>query len=307
MTENDKIKKKSSEIELRNQVLEAENIILKNRFNENELKVAKYEKKLEAFGNLQPTFVEFYTEFPNDDPAKLIDDIKLQRDRNFISYKEMISNQQTIDKEMTEKNDIIKNQQDNMYCLIDKLNIDDNQIKKDVERLQFENTQLNYSIYEYKNYKEENIHLHNMLFNIYNQLVDRLSLEKDLTLDPTLKVTERDFKPRLLDNKELKNYISLMLKLSHETTAEKLLREIIAYSNMILRLFLKFDLNKRYDPVSVFKILQKEIEKVNAEKLHAKDENIKNKKTIEELENEIYKLKAEITYLKVNMENMRKK
>ena len=106
-----------------------------------------------------------------------------------------------------------------------------------------------------------------MLYQLYNRLIENFSLDKDINLQKKLlKLKKEDYKPNLLDDNEIFKYIKLMISSMNPSTSDQLLRETIAYSNMITRVYLKNKINLKYDPLSTFKELKDIMEK-NEEKM----------------------------------------
>ena len=124
-----------------------------------------------------------------------------------------------------------------------------------------------------QNLDEKNKLLHKMLYQIYNKLFDAFRLDKNIKInDEYLNIKEEDFMPNVFDDIELGKYIKLMISSSRPCTCDKLLRETIAYSNMIIKAYLKKKVylskidqkNKekllRFDPLNTFKELKSILE-----------------------------------------------
>ena len=145
--------------------------------------------------------------------------------------------------------------------------------------------------------KNENIKLHNMLISIYNELYPKLNLERDIIMNagPDLELMESDIVPRTYDMDEVIRYINLMIKNGTEATNGSLLREIIAYSNMMLRNVKNQGTN--FDPAIVIKEIIKLIKEDDEQEINLqnkidvlKAEQENDEKKIKELENQIKKI-----------------
>ena len=78
--------------------------------------------------------------------------------------------------------------------------------RKIVENHKYELMELQSEIKTNKSYLDENIQLKNYLFSIYNRLIERFNLIKDIKLSQELKIEKTDFTPNLFDNEEIKRY-----------------------------------------------------------------------------------------------------
>ena len=114
-----------------------------------------------------------------------------------------------------------------------------------------------------------------MLYQLYNRLIGAFSLDKDINVNrKLLKLKKEDYKPNLLDDNEIFKYIKLMISSMNRSTSDQLLRETIAYSNMITRVYLKNKINLKYEPYSTFKELKDIMEK-NEEKIEKLRNDVK--------------------------------
>jgi len=112
--------------------------------------------------------------------------------------------------------------------------------------------------------QENNILLHKMLYQIYNKLLDAFRLDRNIKINEKyLNLKEEDFTPNILDDEELFRYIIIMIASAKQSTSDQFLRQTVAYSNMILRIFLKnkAKINLRFDPSRIFRELKYYIEK----------------------------------------------
>ena len=139
-----------------------------------------------------------------------------------------------------------------------------------------------------------------MLFKLYNLLFDNFRLDKNIKInDKFLDIKETDFNPNLFDDNEIVRYIQIMINNMKENNTEKLLRETIAYSNMLIRKYLKNKNDLRYDPVNTFKNLKKIME-FKEDTINKLNDKIKNYEiNIKQLEIENKKLKYNIQQLEI--------
>ena len=141
----------------------------------------------------------------------------------------------------------------------------------------FENTQNNLlkEIRNLQGLKEDNDKYRKMLYQLYNRLIDAYCLDKNIRINKKyFDLNKSDYKPNLLDDNEICKYIKLMISSMNPSTSDQLLRETIAYSNMITRVYLKNKINLKYDPLSTFKELKDIMEK-NEEKILQLSNNVK--------------------------------
>jgi hypothetical protein len=96
-----------------------------------------------------------------------------------------------------------------------------------------------------------------MLFNLYKKLLDAFKLNKKIKIDKKfLNLKEQDFCPEIMDDMDIFNYIKAMINNLNPSEKDKALKETIAYSNMITRIYLKNKNALRYDPLNTFKELK---------------------------------------------------
>lgn len=267
---NRKEKISSEYISKYNQLLE-ENKLLKQKLNDCNMKYNNIEKELKnsqnqiikmqmksgLFEKNKKLFEEFLNYFPNEDP---IDIMKGYEQRHLSSINVMNENEEL---KIKIKNITQQNMLDNeenlkhinkLYNKIDLLNKEKNKI---IENCEIKVSKLNNQIKQIQSLEEKNKLLHKMLYQIYNKLIESFRLDKNLRLnDEYLNIKEEDFKPNIFDDIELGKYIKLMIATTKPYLCDKLLRETIAYSNMILRIYLKNKVNLRFDPLNTFKELK---------------------------------------------------
>ena len=215
----------------------------------------------------KPIFNDFLKQFKNQAPRKIIEDIEKQKD-GFKTITKEYNN--TINKIIFEsklfqiQNKKLNNQISNKNNQIHNLEEENVIIQKD-----FENTvnDLQREIRNLQGLKEDNDKYRKMLYQIYNRLIGAYRLDKNIRKNKKfLQLKKEDYKPHLLDDYEICKYIKLMRSSMNPSTSDQLLRETIAYSNMITRVYLKNKINLKYDPLSTFKELKDIMEK-NEEKM----------------------------------------
>lgn len=254
------------------------------------------QSKFEVFDKLKPVFEEFHKEYPEDDPVKVIKEVQQRKEEahNLIKLNNDLS-WKLKDLESYYKKELMsKNKEVN--SLHDKIREIDQDSKAKLEGYVNEITSLQAELKHLKVHERDNLKLQNYLYHIYNQLIDTFSLNKSIKLDAALKVTEHDFKPDLFENEAIKTYIQAMITSSNTDKKNKLLREVMAYSNMMLRMFAKEKLTSKFDPVTTFKAIKDKLVDYKNQNIELKDkvrilnENMKtkdreNKKSILELQN----------------------
>ena len=282
------------------QILRKENNKLNEQLKIYHKLIESLQSKFETFNKNKELYDEFLKEYPNKNPIEIMKEIKL-RENGYLSFLEEYHNcLNKIEEIKLEKNNEHKNNKLIIEDLSNKiyqneLNYKNNNINnlKIIESLKNENN-------KFKNYKEENINLHKMLFKLYNLLFDNFRLDKNIKInDKFLDIKETDFNPNLFDDNEIVRYIQIMINNMKENNTEKLLRETIAYSNMLIRKYLKNKNDLRYDPVNTFKNLKKIME-FKEDTINKLNDKIKNYEiNIKQLEIENKKLKYNIQQLEI--------
>ena len=308
--------KKIEEYILKNEKLTEENSKLKNKI-ENLNDINKYlNKELEnnerllnevkiGYEKYKILFSKFEEHFPGKEPIEVIKEIEEIREGSVLL--------------LQDKNDLILK----IQGLKKDINIEKNNNLNYLKELQLKNASLEKNNEEninqnkdiLLNLKEEtkkvkilienNKSLQSILYSIYNKLFDSFRLNKDIKINKKyLNLTKDDFNPILFNDEEVGRYIMLMISSSEPTMCSKLLRETVAYSNMILREYMqnKNNNNLRYDPINTFKELKNMIE--NKEKIIFNLTEIinsyKNKLNIKDYENK----KLENSIKKLNIEKI---
>ena len=296
---------------LQNQIsqLNSEYDKIKNQLKDNEELIYKIQKRFSLFQENKLLFDEFLKEFSNRNPIDIIKEIQIRQDGYINFLNEYNNAMKKIDDLNKEKNNEYKNNKRTIEELNEKIyqkELDEKQISESYEKIILSlKTKLN----TFKGYKEENITLHKMLFRLYNRLIEAFSLKKNIKIDNKfLNIKESDFHPNLFDDSEIGKYIDLMISSMNSSTTDSLLRETIAYSNMMVRLYMKDKINLRYEPVRTFKELKSLMERKEEEifRLKEKIKDLEFKNNQLELNNK--KLNSSIKHIQLQMNfNLRNK
>lgn len=300
-------KTKMQELELAKAQLNEKNKKLEDDKKEKEDQIYKLQTKFVIFDKLKPTFEEFFKEYPDEDPKKIIEDIKRKREGAVRIMEDINEMREKLNQAKKDKSEGNEKNRKLIEDLSEKLLRAETNNKDKVERyvediniLKMENNSL-------RVYKDENVKLQKMLFALYNKLIERLALDRNINLDPSLKCIEKDFKPDLIDNNEIAQYIKTMIIDSHEETSGKLLRETIAYANMMCRTHLRSKINKRFDPVALFKEVKELLDKKGEKIKEQEKEKELLKEKITKFELELKKISREIKYKQIQYEALEKK
>ena len=247
-----------------NQMLEKKYIDLKNQFEDFEIKQKSYisqieqmEKSLKLLTLNRPIFNEFLKQFKSHEPKKIIEDLEKQKNGFILLDNEYNSTINKIifskkifdlkvereEKKISELNTKIHDLEDENALVLGNIQSDIEELKREINNLQ--------------GLKEENDKYRKMLYQLYNRLIGTFSLDKDVNFKTkSLSLKKADYKPNLLDENEIFKYIKLMISSMNRSTSDQLLRETIAYCNMITRVYLKNKINLKYEPYSTFKELK---------------------------------------------------
>lgn len=243
----------------------------KNSINQ----IAQMKKRDSVLIVNKPIFNDFLKQFKNQAPKKIIEDIEKEKDGHKTITKEYnnIINKIIFEKKIFE----MQNKRNNDYMSETNNKIHNLEEENVLIQKDFENT-VNNLLKEIRNLqglKEDNDKYRKMLYQLYNRLIDAYCLDKNIRINKKyFDLNRSDYKPNLLDDNEICKYIKLMISSMNPSTSDQLLRETIAYSNMITRVYLKNKINLKYDPLSTFKELKDIMEK-NEEKILQLSNNVK--------------------------------
>jgi hypothetical protein len=277
----EKAKKETKEYISKFDILNKKNKMLEQRFldisnqykdlciqQKNSLSQISQMKKRDSLLTVnKPVFNDFLKQFKNQEPKKIIEDIEKQKDGFNTITKEynntinkIIFESKLFQIQYKKSNSKVSNTNNQIHNLEEENVL----IQKD-----FENTvnDLQKQIRNLQGLKEDNDKYRKMLYQLYNRLIGAYRLDKNIRKNKKyLQLKREDYKPNLLDDNEICKYIKLMISSMNPSTSDQLLRETIAYSNMITRVYLKNKINLKYDPLSTFKELKDIMEK-NEEKM----------------------------------------
>lgn len=277
-----------------NQMLEKKYLDLKNQFEDYEIKQKNYLNQIEQMESgakllilNKPVFNEFLKQFKSHSPKKIIEDLEKQKNGfkllnseynstvNKIIFSRKIFNikVEREEKKISDLNSKIHDLEDENALVLENIQSDIEELKREIEDLQ--------------GLKEENDKYRKMLYQLYNRLIGAFSLDKDANFKiKSLNLKKEDYKPNLLDENEIFKYIKLMISSMNRSTSDQLLRETIAYCNMITRVYLKNKINSKYEPYGTFKELKDIMDK--------NEDTIERLRTnLEEYEKKLKKMVAE--------------
>lgn len=300
-------KKKTSleqekDIENQIEILKIEQKKLNDQLHESDISIIKLNKKFNIFKELYPYYDVIMSEFNYDEndpetPSKIAKDIQ----NRFIQADECV---EEIKEKSSKIDDLLNKKYKYQFAQRRELEELSSKLREIAQKSRgmeeyYINTinKLKDDLDSYIPYKSENIKLHNMLISIYNELYPKLNLERDIIMNagPDLELMESDIVPRTYDMDEVIRYINLMIKNGTEATNGSLLREIIAYSNMMLRNVKNQGTN--FEPANVIKEIIKLIKEDDEQEINLqnkidvlKAEQENDEKKIKELENQIKKI-----------------
>ena len=221
-------------------------------------------------------FDEFLIQYPDTDPVTLMKEMKKNKVNFFNKFNEYNDLQRKFELDKKEYQQKLKQGKKVLNNLQEKLNrIDEaNKMKKNDNRLII--NELNLEKNTLQNLKEDNNKYRKMLYHLYIKLMEAFKLNKKINIDRKyLQIKENDFYPDLLDDLEIWEYIKTMINNINPSINDQSLKETIAYSNMITRIYLKNKNTLRYDPLNTFKEL-KSIMEEKEQKICKLSDNVKD-------------------------------
>ena len=234
-------------------------ISLQKELLEKEEEIIKLKEKLNMYRENEKLLNTFYDNFHEKEPLDIVKSYKKKHQGEIALMEENEKLKLTIKylkKRMEEESDRAKKHIKNMRDKIDDLIIERNEL---YENHSDKLGELDYLYQSNKKLQEKNNLLHNMLYQLYNKLFEAFKLDKNINLKEKYKyITQEDFVPNVYDDEEIARYIKIMIASSKPALCDQLLRETVANANMILRIFLKnnVNLNLRFDPVVTFRELK---------------------------------------------------
>ena len=233
-------------------------------------------------------FDEFLLQYPEKDPIKHMEEIQRKKSNFINKFYEYNDLQKKLE---FDKKDYKQRLQQGKKTLIN-LNEKLNRIEESNKMKRNENEIIISGLKNEKNtlqkLKEDNNKYRKMLFNLYIRLMNALKLNKKIKIDKKyLEINENNFYPNLLDDREIYEYIKAMTNSANSSINDQALKETIAYSNMIIRIYLKNKNFLRYDPLNTFKELKSIMEEKEQKiiKLSDKVKDFEIKLNTMELEN----------------------
>jgi hypothetical protein len=300
-------KNKNLELDTTIHHLNQESKLQKEQLKQYENTIFKLQSKFDVFERLKPIFEEFFKEFPDQNPISVIQEIKDKREASTKMINDINDLTRLKYQLENEKHEIIQIYEKKIMLLEQKLKILETTNKENSDKYYVEMKQLKSELKVYEEYKKENLKMSNMLFQIYNKLIERLKLNRNININENLLITEKDFEPNLFDNKEIMTYIDLMLVTSSDELSSKMLRETIAYANMILRTYLKDKLKNKFNPVETFKEIKNFIDNLTLQLIDSENSKKKLQMEVKDLNHKIKNLENEIKYKQIHFEGLKKK
>ena len=233
-------------------------------------------------------FDEFLLQYPNKDPIQHMEEIQRNKTSFINKFYEYNDLQKKLEFDKKDYKQRLQQGKKTLTILNEKISRieESNKLKRN------ENEIIINGLKNEKNtlqkLKEDNNKYRKMLFNLYTRLLNALKLNKKIKIDKKyLQVTEKDFYPNLLDDREIYEYIKAMTSSANSSINDQALKETIAYSNMIIRIYLKNRNSLRYDPLNTFKELKSIMEEKEQKiiKLSDKVKDFEIKLNTMELEN----------------------
>ena len=277
LEENKKITKEISDITANQRLL---NIDLRKSQNMIS-KIQIEDQNLKEYKSLYDELLKFY---PGKDPVNQMKELRINKNAFLTKFNEYDDLQRKLAIETKENQKQLDFQKKMLNNVKDKYNrvLETNNLKKKENKMILE--ELNAEKKTLQKLKEDNNKYRKMLFNLYQKLFNAFKLNKKIKINPKyLKLKESDFYPDIMDDMEIFSYIKTMINDLNPSEKDKALKETIAYSNMITRIYLKNKTSLRYDPLNIFKEL---------------------KNIMEEKEQKIIKLSDKVKDFEIKLNNM---
>jgi len=264
---------------------------------------------MNEFQKIKPLFDQLLKDYPNKNPEHIVKDMNEKK----TAYYLLLENQNlqheklyTIQKDQKEESNKYKSQLD---LMVNKLADIENEYKDRMYSNLAEISNLKGELETHIVYKKENMKMHSMLFQIYNMLIERFRIDKNMKFShPELVVEEADFKCNLFDNNEICNYIKSMIILTSKEKSSDILREVIAYSNMMLRLYgADEDIKVKFQPKKCFLLIKKTFESFVNDKVKLQEVLASEKDKIHFKDLEIAKLTKLLKEKELQFATLKKK
>ena len=221
-------------------------------------------------------FDEFLLQYPGTDPITQMKEIQKNKTSFFNKFNEYNDLQRKFEIDKKEYRQKLQQSRKALSNVEEKLSrIDEANKLKRKENILIIN-ELNLEKNTLQKLKEDNNKYRKMLFNLYTKLMEAFKLNKKIIIDKKyLNIKEKDFYPDLLDDLQIWEYIKAMVNNINPSINDQSLKETIAYSNMITRIYLKNKNSLRYDPLNTFKEL-KSIMEEKEQKISKISDNVKD-------------------------------
>ena len=302
--------------ELLSEQLSEINTSCKNIENELRIKnddINKLQIKFEKFQQIKPIFEELIRSFPDEEPKDLITSIKSSIDPNvkkIYQIDNLNDRLHFLEKEQKNENEKMKKLESELNRKIEEIKID---VNTKTEKYKKEINELEEELKIFQNYQKENIRIHNLLYNLFLDIITKIPKDKynnfikEYGKDPSKKEV---FNSEIYDDRSFVLFLqNTILKNPTKSRGSLLLRQTIAYANMMLRKYFDKKENLRYDPVTIFRELKNLFDKKQFDlyKLGCLIQNLKtnqhnNKQIIAELKNEMKMTKLKYISLKKKAE-----
>ena len=200
---------------------------------------------------------EFLKAYPGKDPVNQMKELKINKNIFLNKFNEYNDLQRKLEIETKDNQRRLDQEKRYLKHVIEKYNriSESNNMKIMENKMILE--ELNTEKRTLQKLKEDNNKYRKMLFNLYTKLLGAFKLNKKIIIDEKfLKLTENDFYPDIMDDMRLFDYIKLMVNNIDPSERDRALKQTIAYSNMITRIYLKNKSSLRYDPLNIFKELK---------------------------------------------------
>ena len=270
------------------------NKVLLSQVKEYQNNLLSLQKKYSDLSSQKNLFEEIMEGFPGKTPKEIVSELKIAKQGSTI----MLESYTNINQELTEMKKYQKDLDKKYNKKINYLTNENDQLlserKEDKEKYIKIINELKNRMELNENKIKESDYLRNTLYHIYNILYDKLNLVKDIAINEKyIGLTEKDFKPDVLYDPELVNYIELMVKRMKSDSYDKLFRECIGYLNMIIRNYLPDKKKLRFKPDKIFREITNFIDL--------------KMKAIEEYQNVIKHNKKEMNNMQLNINKLTEK
>ena len=229
-------------------------------------------------------YEEFKKYYKGKDPVNQMQELKINKNTFLNKFNEYNDLQRRLEIDNKENQRRLDQEKRILQNVKEKYNriLESNNMKKLENRMILE--ELNEEKKTLQKLKEDNNKYRKMLFNLYTKLLEAFKLNKKINIESKfLKLTENDFYPDIMDDMQIFSYIKTMINNINPSEKDKALKQTIAYSNMITRIYLKNKNSLRYDPLNTFKEL---------------------KNIMEEKEQKIIKLSDKVKDFEIKINNM---